>query len=120
MPADRSAVSGWRRYYIPAQRRWSDALAIELLQIFTLLFDVTLPSRTIGPDGEAINHFRTDLQVKVACILPDIVTVEGIKNITTPLMRQCCCVGSRENLMVERLRSLRVTYNSQVAATPRV
>jgi len=91
MPADPSAVSGWRRYYIPAQSRRSDALAIELLQIFTLLFDVTLPTRTIGSDGKAINH---SLQVKVACILPDIVTIKGIKNITTPPMRQCFRVGS--------------------------
>jgi hypothetical protein len=51
---------------------------------------------------------RTDLQVKVACILPDIVTVEGIKNITTPSMRQCYCFGSRENLASNASSRLRL------------
>jgi hypothetical protein len=58
MPADLSAVSGWRRYYIPAQSRRSDAPCHRPLQILTLLLDVTLPTWTIGSDGEAINHFK--------------------------------------------------------------
>lgn len=83
--------------------RWSDALAIMHLQIFILHCDVTLPSRTNGQNIEATNlskYGENGLTVEVACILPDTVTIEGIKNTTTPSMRRCYCACSRENFDV--------------------